>query len=93
MDGFAGSFARIYQDTVADHKRRQDIARATKVVRYLQETPSKAPNRKQYLSWFCYRYQADESEATEAFRVAFNDGRIENRASRLRLARKEGTSG
>jgi len=92
MDGFAGSFARIYRDIAAAHKRKQDIVRATKVVRYLEENPSKAPTQDQFLSSFCEMYQVDESEATEAFRTAVDAGRIEYRASRLRLVRGEDKS-
>ena len=92
MDGFAGSFARIYRDVAAAHKRKQNVARAMKVVRNLIESPSKAPTQDQYLSSFCEMYQADESEATEAFRAADDAGRIEYRASRLRLVQEEGTT-
>jgi len=93
MDGFAGSFARIFRDVAAAHKREKDAVRATKVVRYLEENPSKAPTQDQFLSSFCEMYQADVSEATEAFRTAVDAGRIEYRASRLRIVPEEDRNG
>lgn len=84
MDGFAGAFAEKFECLRDGFEHRRDATRAAKVVRYLEETPSKAPTRSQFLSTFQEVYDATDREATLAFGAAAEEGKVEYVAGRLR---------
>jgi hypothetical protein len=92
MDGFAGALGREIEQAQSEYRRRHAPVRVAKVVRHLEQTESKAPTRKQYLSTFRDAYGATEQEATEAFEAAADADRVEYAAGTLRT-KASGESG
>ena|GEM_PF-3815244 len=84
MGGFAGEFTRAFGKLKADYERRRDAIRATRVVEYLERTPSNSPTRNQYLSKYREMYDATEQEATRAFEAAVESKKVEYSGGMLR---------
>lgn len=76
MEGFAGAFARSFKETKARYERSRDTAQAVRIVRYLEDTPSKSPIQKQFCSKYGEVHNATTEEATRAFKAAAEAGRV-----------------